>query len=41
VIYRYREDLISFKAGNVEEAQTNKEKMEQDQRNDAKLRGHH
>jgi hypothetical protein len=38
---RFREDLISFKSGDVEEAQNNKEKMEQDQRNDAKLRGGH
>jgi len=37
----YREDLISYKAGNVDEAQNNKEMLEQIQRNDAKLRGHH
>lgn len=38
---RYRADLISFIAGDVDEAQANKEKMEQAQRDDAKLRGGH
>lgn len=37
----YRDDLISYKAGEMDDAQNNKEKLEQIQRNDAKLRGHH
>ena len=38
---RNRIDLVSLIAGDLEEAQENKEKLEQDQRDDAKLRGHH
>jgi hypothetical protein len=38
---RYRQDLVSFKKGDVEEAQNFKEKLELDQRHDAKLRSHH
>ena len=38
---RNRIDLVSLISGDVEEAQENKEKLEIDQRNDAKLRGHH
>ena len=38
---RFREDLSSYISGDVDEAQAHKEKMEQEQRHDAKLRGHH
>lgn len=38
---RYRTDLMSLIEGDVSQAQTNKEQLEQDQRHDAKLRGHH
>lgn len=38
---RYRQDLISFREGDVDEAQNNKEILELAQRHDAKLRGQH
>lgn len=37
---RYRSDLIAYIAGDDDAAQVNKEMLEQDQRDDAKLRGH-